>query len=90
MRILNRIWPWSAILHAQQERENERYWRGCVEDFVSQCIAYIDHLEPGVRHIRLNNKLYCVGVDYCNEVVHVPNPRMNCIVTGITAPGSDQ
>lgn len=85
MNILNHIWPWSAIMRAQCERENERYWRGQVEDFVLQCLAYIDHLEPGVHHIRLDNKLYCMGVDYCNEILYVPNPRQNCKVEGFDA-----
>ena len=83
MKLLNYIWPWSAILRAQRETENERFWRSQVENFVSQCLAYIDHLEPGLHHIRLNNMLYCIGVDHCVKMaLTIPKRNVGCVAPG--------
>ncbi len=83
MNILSRIWPWSKIQRLEEEVENQRFYHSKTSDFAAQCLAYIDHLEPGVQHFRFNGRLYCMGVDYCNEVICVPNPRMNIKVEGL-------
>lgn len=68
MTIFNRIWPWSRIAKLETELEAERQRHDRTDEFASACLAYIDQIEPGVQHIRLSNKLYCMGVDHCNVV----------------------
>jgi len=83
MKLLNYIWPWSAILLAQREAENERFWRSQVEDFVSQCLAYIDHLEPGLHHAFFNSVLYCIGVDHRIRMARtITKSNVSCVAPG--------
>ena len=82
MKILDHIWPWSRIRHLERQVDQTSSWGQAAFNFGDSCLAYLDKVEPGVQHLRFNQNLYCMGVDYCNEVIYVPNPRMNCKVEG--------
>ena len=79
MTILNHIWPWSKIRRLERELEAE-------SEFSSACLTYLDSADPGTQHVRFNNELHCVGVDYWNKIIFRPGPRDNFIITGIEKP----
>lgn len=39
--------------------------------FSQTCLAYLDQVEPGLRHIRCSSRLYLVGVDTFSEVEYI-------------------
>lgn len=81
--LLNHLWPWSVLrlqratldeMHATIKRESE---------FSESCIAYLDQIEPDVRHIRLSGKLYMMSAD--KTFVFIRHPRTNFKVEGFDA-----
>jgi hypothetical protein len=79
------IWPWSRIAALQLSLKATQEHLHTSNEFGETCLAYLDQFEPNVHHMCVNGKLYCMGVDYLNEVTRVTGPRMNWKVGGFDA-----
>lgn len=81
--LLDHLWPWRTIrlyratideMHATIKRESE---------FSETCLAYIDQIEPDIRHIRLMGQLYLLSGD--RTFMFIRHPRTNFKVEGFDA-----
>jgi hypothetical protein len=77
-KFLCRFWPWKELLRLQNQC-HEHYER------ILALLLYLDKIDPNVKHLFVDGRLFFVGVDYVNEVHYVPNPRMNWKVEGFDA-----
>ena len=77
---LQHIWPWNLsgrVTALEDSLKATQDHLAASNLFGNTCLAYLDQFEKGVHHVRMDTKLYCIGIDYCNEVTSVKNPRMN-------------
>jgi hypothetical protein len=64
-RFLNFFWPWKE-LHRLQCQCHE-HW-----EFGEACLSYLNQIEPKLSHVRLEDKLLCIGTGSTKEVVRTP------------------
>jgi hypothetical protein len=61
--LLTRIWPWSEIRDLRRQRDSVNGHFLKAQEFGDACCALLDQVHTPWRHIRLDGKLYIMGVD---------------------------
>jgi hypothetical protein len=61
--ILDHLWPFSVIRELRRQRDSVNAHFLKAQEFGDACCALLDQVHTPWRHIRLDGKLYIMGVD---------------------------
>lgn len=79
------IWPWSKFDRLEKKIKQAEESAHTSHEFSVLCLQYLDSIQPEVKHIQMENRLFVIGDMFTGEVLLVKEPRTNWKVDGFDA-----